>query len=342
MTRRIKALLVLVCILALTAGSVPAQDERVPGQGFIKAHSSIIPAPGKHRGTPGSHPAYTPALSPGMSPLRQPAPRATVGASPVIGLLGYHASLQQSGLYSPCGIGVSYRGDRIYITQSDDCDVELLYNKEYKTYVHLGWDPGPIRNRGNLYCTVTDNGYSDIYRVGPGGYDEWIGWAYDGCDYDYISAIDVDRATGDVYFMVNCDYWEWTALYVLPAKDFGGEAYIVDSWYDDPCWGLAVKGNKIYSTSYYDGSVWVCDKSGDNWEEIIFGFEGPCDLGFDKLGNLFVAEWDGGSVARVRAGSTNVARLAVGLDSPYYLELDGQGRVFVSDMHAGNIWMFWK
>ncbi len=341
MTRKVKVLSVLVCILALAAGSAWAQDEKVPGQGFIKARSSVVSAAAKHRGTPGLHPASAPALSSGKPALREPGPATTLGASPITGLLGYHASLQQSGLYYPTGIGVSYKGDRIYFTEYDDCDVLMLYNREYKTYVHVGWYPGPVRNRGNLYSAIS-NYYSDIYKIGPGGYDQWIGWAGYDCPYDYLSAIDVDMKTGDVYFTMNCSYWDWTGLYVLPAKDFGGEAYLLDSWYYDRCWGLAVKGNKIYTTSYEYGSVYVCDKYGENWDEILNGFSGPTDLGFDKLGNLFVAEWDGGSVARVRAGSTNVARIAVGLHSPYYLELDGLGRVFVSDYYGGGIWMFWK
>ncbi len=339
MTRKIGALLVLVCILALAAGSVLAQEEKVPGPGYFKARSAVAPALAKHRGTPGSHPPYSLAGS-GKPALRHPSPRTTATASPTTGLLGYHASLQQSNLYYPMGIGVSYRGDRTYFTEVDDCDVYLLYNRQYKTYLHVDWYAGPIRNRGNLYFTASDNGYGDIYKIGPGANEEWIGWGGYGCDW--ISAIDVDMVTGNVYFIMNCDYDYWTMLYVLPAKDFGGEAILLDEWYGEPCWGLAVKGNKIYSTDYYSGSVWVCDKYGDNWEEILYGFNGPTDLGFDKQGNLFVAEWSGGNVARVRAGSTNIGRIAVGLSSPYYLELDGLGQIFLTDYYAGTIWKFWK
>ncbi len=338
MTRKVKVLSVLVCILALAAGSVLAQEEKVPGQGFLKGRSSVAPAPAKHRGTPGSHPPYSLATS-GKPALRHPAASATVTGAPVTGLLGYHPSLQLSSIYGPYGIGVSYKGDRIYFTESNDCDVYYFQDKDYKTYEHIGWYAGPIRNRGNLYSTYSD-GYGDIVKTGPGGDTQWIGWQGFGCDY--ISAIDVDRLTGDVYFMMNCGQSSWAGIFVLPAKDFGGRAISLDEWYGDQCYGIAVKGNKLYTTSYWYGSVYVCDKFAENWDEILTGFNGPTDLGFDKLGNLFVAEWNSGSVARVRPGSTNVARIAVGLGSPFYLEIDGLNRVFVTDMVAGNIWMFWK
>ena len=340
MTRSVKVLLVLVCILALAAGFALAQDEKIPGpKGSIHARS-VAPTALKHRGTQGSpHPPYSLASSGTPAPKR-PAARTTAPTPLVTGLLGYHAGLQYSGLYDPYGIAVSYRGDRIYFTEYDDSDVYLLYNKQYKTYLDIDWYAGPIRNRGNLYFTASDYGYGDIYRIGPEGKVQPLGWAGYGCDY--ISAIDVDLATGAVYFTMNCGESDWSGLFVLLPRDFGGEATLLDWWYGDPCYGLAVKGNKIYTTSYWYDTVWVCDKWAEDWDLFLSGFDGPCDLGFDKLGNLFVAEWDGGSVARVRPGSANVARIAVGLYDPYYLEIDGLNRVFVSDTHAGNIWMFWK
>jgi sugar lactone lactonase YvrE len=105
---------------------------------------------------------------------------------------------------------------------------------------------------------------------------------------------------------------------------------------------LAVRGNRILTTDYYDDAVYSCDKEGTDWYPMLYGFYGPMDLCFDKQGNLFVAEWDGGNVARVRAGKASIARIATGMETANCLEVDGRNEIFVTDYTGRTIWKLFK
>jgi hypothetical protein len=335
MTRRIQMVLVIFCVLALTAGSVLAQRSNGPERGFGSREATaskrvLTPGKAQTQMRPLEDRGSGVAVHPPAGLLTSP----PAGAPSIDTFLGYQASLQAS-VYYPVGVGVSYKGERIYLTEDYEDYVYYLMNGSLKTYGYVGYELHALRNRGSLYAGTA---YGDLYKISPGGDVQLIGWDHYGDD---VAALDVDAATGAVYFIANFDY-AWTGLYKLPAGASAKEAILLAWWLDYPCWGIAVKGNKIFTTDYYDGSVYTCDKNGDHWEKVLWGFNGPTDLGFDKLGNLFVAEWDGGSIARVRAGSTKVARIAEGLSRPYYLEVDGLNRVTLTDYYGWAVWRLWK
>jgi hypothetical protein len=262
-----------------------------------------------------------------------------VGIPGPVGLLGYKASIQIGGLYYPNGIGVSTQGDRIYFAQQTDSDLYCLFNKKLKTIPSVSPWPHSLRMRGSLYV---GDAYGGIFRVDDQNNSTLLGYDYYGDD---VAALDVDLATGAVYFVTNYwfdDYNTWSGLYKLPASAAPEEAALLSWWYDAPCWGLIVKGDVIYTTDYWADSVWICDKYGESWSEVLTGLYGPTGLDFDSLGNMFVAEWDGGSVAAVKAGTTAIGRIGYGFDSPYYLQVDGRNSVYLTDMYAELIWKLKK
>jgi hypothetical protein len=350
MTRRIKVFLVVLGILAITGGIILAQSAKVQqlNNGAIQAQpqaqSPKTTPPGVHRSDLAVAAQHAPRSKsdprlPGH--VRPPAPsNASNGFPAVTTYLGYKASLLDSGIPYPNGIAASYRGDRVYLTIWDDPDVYLNYLRQWTSYVFVTYDLTNIRNRGSLYV-ATD--WGGIFGISAGGVLTYLG--YDWYD-DEVGGMDVDLATGTVYFVTNYydyvyDYY-WTGLYKLKPGASPHEAELLDWWYDYPSWGLAVKGNRIFTTDYYSNAVYSCDKEGTDWDMFLNGFDGPFDLCFDKSGNLFVAEWDGGSVARVRAGKASIARIATGMETGNCLEVDGRGEVFVTDYYGGTIWKLFK
>jgi hypothetical protein len=326
MRRKIQVLLVVLCILSLMAGTVLAQGKADPSRKLkVRMPAASVAVQGQK--TP-SHP-----------PLNKKAP--TAGFLPAITTqLGYQASLHLEGLYYPMGIGVSWRGDTILFTQAEgsgnvywhhDHTIDAIPTPE--SYLNV------CRERGALYVGTA---YGDVYKVVDRQYVTYLGEDWFGDDID---ALDVDMATGTVYFVTN--YWDsywgeyWSGLYKLPPNTT--EAILLDDWYDEPCWGLAVKGNLLYITDYVNDSIWTYPKKGGDWTEIVFDLDGPMDICFDKLGNMFVAEWDGGSIARVKAGGTHdIVRIASGFEYPFYLQLDGSNNIYFTDYWAGQIWKLRK
>jgi hypothetical protein len=322
MTRKIQVLLVVVCILSLMAGTVLAQGKADPNR-KLKVRM----------------PAASVAIQGQKTPSHPPLNNKTVNGPAVITTqLGYQASLHLDGLYYPMGIGVSWRGDTILFTQGyssgnvywhHDKTIDAIPTPE--SYLRV------CRERGALYV---GSGYGEVYKVVDRQYVTYLGEDWYGDD---IAALDVDMATGAVYFVTNYygyDY-DWSGLYKLSPNTT--EAILIDSWWDEPCWGLAVKGNYLYITDYYNDSVWKTPKKGGPWTEIVFDLDGPTDICFDKLGNMFVAEYRGGSIARVKAGGAHdIVRIATGFYSPYYLQLDGSNNIYFTDYNMGQIWKLRK
>jgi DNA-binding beta-propeller fold protein YncE len=265
-----------------------------------------------------------------------------MGGAPGIGvlpLLGYKAILQLQGLYYPMGLGISTLGDRIYYVEEYDYYIHLLFNKKIKPLGPASPFPHCLRMRGSLYIGDV---YGGIYKIDDQNNSTLLGYDQYGDD---VSALDVDLATGAIYFVTNYmidGYNTWTGLYKLPASAAPEEAILLDWWNNGPCFGLVIKGDLIYTTDYYAQSVWICDKDGDNWSEVLPGFSGPTGLDFDSMGNMFVAEWDGGSVAAIKAGTTAIGRIAYGFSTPYYLQADAANSIYLTDMYAGKIWKLKK
>jgi len=323
MRRKIQVLLVVLCILSLMAGTALAQGKADPNRRLRTRTAVAAPLP---VGQPSLiHP-----------PLNNKA--AAVKNKPAITTqLGYQASLQLGGLYYPNGIGVSWRGDTILFAQ-DEGSGNVYWHHDHTvdaiptptSYLHAA------RERGAFYV---GSYYGEVYKVVDRQYVTYRGGDWYGDD---IAALDVDLATGTVYFVTNYEdgYDYWSGLYKLPPNTT--EAILMDEWWDEPCWGIAVKGNFLYVTDYYSGSIYKTPKQGGDWTEIVFDLDGPTDICFDKLGNMFVAEWGGGSIARVKAGSLNIVRIASGFDSPYYLQLDGSNNIYFTDYDMGAIWKLKK
>ena len=325
MIRKVQVFLVVLCILSLMAGTALAQGKADPNR-RLKTRTAVATA-----------------LALGQPSLIHPPlnTKAVSAPIPITTQLGYQASLQLGGLYYPSGIGVSWRGDTILFAQ-DEGSGNVYWHHDHiidaiptpTSYLHAA------RERGAFYV---GSYYGEVYKVVDRQYVSLRGWDEYGDD---IAALDVDLATGTVYFTTNYydgGYGEyWTGLYALPKNT--SSAILMDWWWDEPCWGIAVKGNFLYITDYYNDSIWKYPKQVQYgpWLEFVFGLDGPTDICFDKLGNMFVAEWGGGSIARVKAGSYNIVRIASGLISPYYLQLDGSDNIYFTDYDMGAIWKLKK
>jgi hypothetical protein len=335
-------LLAVLCALLLTAGFVPAQDQaRQKNPLLDKATSEYLPP--QYSADPAN-----PRLDRMLPAVRQarnqsglhhpPQPKASVGTDGVLitTQFGYKAKLWSYGLNYVDGIGVSQRGDSVYY--DDDYGYYVYRDRNHKvtgipvapTLLHA------MRLRGALYVG-TEHG--DIFKLDPANGVTFAGYDIYGDD---VAGLDVDTETGTVYFVTNYyyGYGYWTGLYKLPSNT--NQAILLDNWEDAPSWGLAVKGSHIYVSDYYYGEVWRTDKNGDYWERYASDLWGPTDICFDTTGNLFVAEWDDGSVAVVKAVTQVLGRIAYGFFTPYYLQLDKLNAIYLADCYAGEIWKLWK
>jgi DNA-binding beta-propeller fold protein YncE len=148
----------------------------------------------------------------------------------------------------------------------------------------------------------------------------------------YITGLDVDK-NGDVYFIEN----SLEVLYRLPK---GSSVPVAVARLGFASWGVAVKGNALYVSDCSGENIYTLPKTGGSLTLFVSGLVGPCDLIFDRMGNLYIAEYGGGSIAFIRAGSTTVKRIATGFTNPYYIGLDVAGYVYFTDFATGKLWMF--
>ncbi len=245
--------------------------------------------------------------------------------------LGFQARFLDSWT-RPIGIGVSSNGDTIYFTDLSN-DIFRDRSHTIKSFPTPGSGLFACRLRGALYV---GDGNGDIWKLDQG---QVTPRGHDPNGYP-VSAIDVDTATGTVYFLTQYLGGLMNYLYKLPPNVTTG--VLIKSWPDLPGWGLAVKGNWLYVSDYHGNSISRISKNGGSFFLVSTGLSGPMDIGFDKLGNLFVAEWFGGSIARIKAGGGNIVRIATGFLEPFYLQLDGSGNIYLTDFGAGEIWKLSK
>lgn len=248
--------------------------------------------------------------------------------------LGYKAVSMIDGLSIPGPIAVSTGGDSIYFSFDDEGSIFRLRNNKVTPIPVSGTTINACRLRGALF--IGDE-HVNIYKLEAGGTLHHL--ASLGMAGVWVGGLDVDLSNGTIYFIVNNILTNWSGLYELPAGS--STPILLDDWYNAPSAGLAVKGNFLYIADYSKGSIWTYSKQGQ-WAEIVTGLHGPADIGFDKQGNMFVAEFDGGSIARVKAGSLSITRIASGLNEPYRLELDASDRIYFSDSWTGIIWKLYK
>jgi len=254
--------------------------------------------------------------------------------SPISTYMGYKAVSMIKGLNIPGAIAVSTPGDSIYFGFDDEGSIFRLRNNKVTAFPITGTYIDACRLRGSLYI---GDSHVNIYKLEAGGTLHLL--ASLGMVGVWVGGLDVDLSNGTIYFVVNDILSSWSGLYALPAGS--STPIMLDDWYNAQSAGLAVKGNFLYISDYDKGSIWTYSKQG-NWTEIITGLDGPADLGFDKQGNMFVAEFDGGSIARVKAGSLSITRIASGLNEPYRLQLDASDRIYFTDSWTGIIWKLFK
>jgi len=291
---------VVLVVLALTAGAVPAQ---------VQKNSGHMPP---HRG------------------------QSVAYKSKVTTYLGYRAAVMAEGLYYPDAIAVSSRGDSIYFGEGGSGDIFRLLNQKIAS-TPVSFDDVEVARLRNAFYVGDD--YGEIYKLGPAG--KYQHQASTPAPFDvYVSGLDIDPVSGAIYYVVNSwDDYE-SALFKLPA---GSDTPIyLDSWEEDPSWGLAVKGKYLYVTDYYSDSLWSFSLESGDWEEIVTGLGGPTDICFDKLGNLFVAGYSDGTIYRIKAGTWAVSTIADGLYEPFRLQLDASNRIYFTDYGAGIIWKLFK
>jgi len=291
---------VLLVVLVLTAGAVPAQVQKNPGH---------MPP---HRG------------------------QSVAFKSKVTTYLGYRAAVMADGLDEPGAIAVSSRGDSVYFGESDYGDIYRLRNQNITSTSVIPGSVELARLRNALYVG-DDSG--DIYKLGPDGKYQHQAWTPAPVAI-YVSGLDIDSVSGAIYYVVNSwdDYV--SALFKLPAGS--NPPIYLDSWDDEPSWGLAVKGKYLFVTDYYSNSLWSYSLESGDWEEIVTGLGGPTDICFDKLGNLFVAGYDDGTIYRIKAGTWVISTIADGLYEPYRLQLDASNRIYFGDIGTGIIWKLSK
>jgi len=251
--------------------------------------------------------------------------------------LGYKVGLLLDGLWYPSGIAVSKNGDSIYFGQG--------FN-EY-VYWHHAQKITPIETptnglicfhvQGSLFIGDVDG---NIYRIDGRNGVTWLGQDY---YMDDVGDLDVDPQTGTIYFITNYfeDSFQWAGLYKL--RQNSSTAVLLTSWTGAPSWGMALKGDYIYISDRNYGSIRRYHTLHGTWELVVDGaLNTPTDLCFDKQGNIFVTETYVGSVARVKAGSGEIVRIASGLQTPYYLAIDGSDILYVTDVEGGRIWKIRK
>jgi sugar lactone lactonase YvrE len=177
-------------------------------------------------------------------------------------------------------------------------------------YVSLGGNVARISPRGALTTVASTLSGSPGDVVTGLAFDKNGNLFYS----DYYEGIEKISPQGTVSSFVNVDIPEGLAF------DTNGNLYV--SHFGTSYWPDVNTVSKITpggSVSFFAG-----------------GFSGASSLAFDKVGNLFVANYVGGWISKV-APSGDVSTFASGFVSPLYLALDANDVLYVSDAYAGKV-----
>jgi len=85
--------------------------------------------------------------------------------------------------------------------------------------------------------------------------------------------------------------------------------------------------------------IMKCDTSGEGSLFAIHDLNYPSGLAFDRAGNLYVANYGGGTIVKITTNGIGSV-FAGGLDSPYPIAMDGDGNIFVANHEDHDIWKF--
>ncbi len=240
---------------------------------------------------------------------------------------GYSAVLLASSLPAPRGLGVFPKGRDVLFNTEDDSS---LYRYRYGMVSFiLTTSTEPLqasRYRGGYYV---GNNIGNIYKLKPEGLQSIMlavpGW---------ISALDVDPATGDIYFIA-----QGTVLFRLPK---GSTIPVGLGNVPFESWGIAVRSNHLYISQYDTGLIYKMPKKGGALTVAFTGLNGPTDLVFNKEGDLFIAEYGGGSVAYIPCSFSSIKRIGWGFSEPYYIGVDLNDNVYFTDFGTYSLWLLKK
>lgn len=241
---------------------------------------------------------------------------------------GYDAQLLGSGMDDPWGVGVLPKGRDAFVNDSGD---NTLWRYRYGTFSQImttGTSLEAGRYRGRYY--VGDN-LGHIYKFKAGVGLESIMFAVPGP----IMALDVDPANGDIYFIANGN---------VPFRLPKGSQFPVGLGIVLPnqSYGIAVRSRHLYISQYDTGLIYRLPKKGGALTVAFSGLNGPTDLVFNKDGDLFVAEYNGGSIAHIPSTFSSIKRIAWGFIEPFTLGVDLNDNVILVDNGAAELWLLKK
>ncbi len=263
---------------------------------------------------------------------RKPADRTLSGTLPpaptvpIVTSVEYSPILLASGISSIRGLGVPPPAGRAFVCDFDG-EVHLYDNGSFYP-TGVGYYPFSGRYFkgfyfgdywGNIYKLV--NGTAKLLAQMPGS---------------LISALTVDPANGCIYFAT-----QWASYGIYKLRQGSSTPKLLLSIPFD-CYGLAIKGDSLYVSDFFAGSIYRMPKKGGSLRPMYSGLIGPCDLIFDQGGNLYIAEWIGGRVMAVKAGTADPVPIAQGFAWLFGVDVDKYGNIYFTEDNGGRLWKLQK
>jgi DNA-binding beta-propeller fold protein YncE len=238
---------------------------------------------------------------------------------------GYKIITLASGLMSPRGVGVKPSGAYVYVCTEDDYSLWVYHDGAIHRLLTMPSPDAALHASRYRAGYIAGSDLGQVIKFAGGAGHNLLAVPYS----DVITALDVDRSNGDIYFAVTSE------VYRLPK---GQNTAVHITTLPDTTWGLAVRGSQLYISQSIEGLIYRMPKSGGPLTTIASGLTGPCDLGFDGAGNLYVCDFNGGTIERLRAGTWARKTIVWDLGFPYYLGLDSKGNIYFSDFERGILY----
>ena len=259
-------------------------------------------------------------LNPGPSGAVPPVPASPVAQSPE-----YTPILLASGHTGIRGLGVPGPAGRIFVTTA----YGYLYLYQNGSMQNTGMGLGGFSGHyfQGYYWGDKDG---SIYRLVNGKVTHLA--TLPGMP-SLIDALTVDPANGSVYFSAGNSVFN--GIYVL-RKGSSTPKLLLSLPIPNPSYGLAINGDLLYFGDYYGGAIYRIPKRGGRVRLVCSGLAQPARMVFDKGGNLYIAEFGGGRILAVKAGTTDPTVIAL---SAFIgaVAVDGNGNVYFGT-NAGQLW----
>jgi hypothetical protein len=326
----------MLCLLVLAGVALAAS---APGKRFSAPYRSMRSAQAQSVQSLPSWGSGSKTKTPLPSPFRRAASNAPANGVPPWTVPAYQLSQLVSGFSNPAGIGVGTLGDWVLINSFEYGD---LYGYKDDSLHYIGTPSDQLAGGkmwGHYYFGDT---YGNLFRLETDLQISYVGgWDEPGLE---VGGMAIDHATGLIYFIINYyqeypDFWSADLWRYNPAS--GNDPVPLISLEYEQSYGLAVKGNWIYETVSSEDVIIKVNKRRGAIKDFVAGLQYPGDLDFDKAGNLYVTENEGGTVAVIKSGTTRVRRIAGGFYGPVCIGLDKAGDIFFDD-NGGNLWKLIK